>query len=147
MLDESAQGFLSAALRHVRDAEHLLAATVDRSVDQAYHLAGFGPECARKAAIPARTYDQAIGHGVGRSSELALDYVLSTNAAAHRYDLKDWLKSYPQLAAWNEISRYEATGTRQVSEVAAVVEQARKIVDQMTYALWADGLIPGAFSW
>ncbi len=147
MLEAKAQGMLSAALRHIRDAEHLLEAGPFQSVDQAYHLAGFAPECARKAAIPARTYDLAIGHGVGDASELALDYALSTNASAHRYDLKGWRAQYPQLARWKEIVRYEATGTRPVPSVAAVVNEARKVVDQMTYALWADGLIPGAFSW
>jgi hypothetical protein len=147
MLEEKAQGLLSAALRHVRDAERLLELAPYQSIDQAYHLAGFAPECARKAAIPARTYDLAIGHGVGHASELALDYALATNVSAHRYDLKDWRTRYPQLAAWKEIVRYEATGKRQASEVTALVKEAREIVDQMTYALWADGLIPGAFSW
>lgn len=36
---------ISAALRHVRDAEQLLTS----SPDQAWHLADFGPECIRKS--------------------------------------------------------------------------------------------------
>ena len=38
---------VSAALRHARDAEWL----AHRSPDQAYHLAGYAPECARKATV------------------------------------------------------------------------------------------------
>jgi hypothetical protein len=147
MLEEKAQGLLSAALRHVRDAEHLLEGSPFQSIDQAYHLAGFGPECARKATIPARTYDQAIGHGVGRTSERALDYALATNVSAHRYDLKEWRVRYPRLAAWSENARYDGTGKRQNADVAALVSETREVVDRITYALWADGLIPKAFSW
>jgi len=55
---------VSAALRHVDDAQALLAV----SPVQAFHLAGFGPECARKAALTVPgasqgTMDKAIGHG------------------------------------------------------------------------------------
>jgi hypothetical protein len=53
-LDKHAVDLLSAALRHVRDAEHL--ATPNHSgysPDQAHHLAGFGPECAQKATLQA----------------------------------------------------------------------------------------------
>lgn len=147
MLEVRAQGLLSAALRHIRDAEHLLEVSPSQSIDQSYHLAGFAPECARKAAIPARAYDQAIGHGVGDSSEVALDYVLATNSFSHRYDLKNWQVRYPHLAAWKEIVRYEVTGQRNAIDVAALVSEAREIVDRIVYALWADGMIPGGFSW
>jgi hypothetical protein len=147
-LEMKAQGFLSSALRHVRDAEHLLRAEGPlRSVDQAYYLAGYGPECARKAAIPARAYDQAIGHGVGTSSELALEFALSTNGTAHRYELTDWQRRYPALAQWRETARYDVGGTYQPPQVAELVSQARQVVDLLAYALWADGLVPETFPW
>ena len=65
---------LSAAIRHVRDAE-LLASTAgpNRSLDQAFHLAGFAPECARKATLPRSTFDKSIGHGTTAASELSLE--------------------------------------------------------------------------
>ncbi len=43
--------FVSAALRHTRDAEHLVAHGEHASRDQAWHLAGFAHECARKSLI------------------------------------------------------------------------------------------------
>ena len=36
---------LSAARRHITDAEHLLEPGLHQSQDQAWHLAGFAPEC------------------------------------------------------------------------------------------------------
>jgi hypothetical protein len=139
---------LSAALRHVRDAEHLSRTAEEHaSLDQSYHLAGFGPECARKAALGADTYARAIGHGVGPSSEAALRFALATDGAARRYDLEEWRTTYPALAGWSESARYEPTGRREAAEVAALVAEARRIVDAITYALWADGRIPQAFTW
>lgn len=55
MLADRALDLLSAALRHVRDAETLATSADDaRSLDQAFHLAGYGPECERDGADPER---------------------------------------------------------------------------------------------
>jgi hypothetical protein len=147
-LDPRAQGFLSAAQRHLRDAEHLLRAPVpDRSVDQAYYLAGYGPECVRKAAVPASTYDQAMGHGVGESSEVALAYALATNVSAHRYELTQWYQRYPALTKWNETARYRRSGTFSEDQARDLLQQASDVVDAVTYALWADDVVPESFRW
>jgi hypothetical protein len=61
----------SAALRHLRDAEHLADATTPHgSLDQAYHLAGFAPECGRKATIAADWMNKALGHDLGVVDEI-----------------------------------------------------------------------------
>ena len=146
-MDSAGQELLSAALRHVRDAEHLASAGTHESLDQAFHLAGFGPECARKAVLSARTYDRAIGHGVTRASEKALQFALAADPAAHRYDLADWATHNPALAGWTEQSRYRGTGTHSVTAVQPLLREARSIVDRITFALWADGRLPGGFSW
>src|SRR5215212_4601191 len=91
---------LSAAIRHLRDAEFLASvAAPDRSLDQAFHLAGFAPECARKAALPRSTFDKAIGHGTTDASELSLEWALAHDPRARRYriDLVKWAARYPAL--------------------------------------------------
>ncbi|MBX3270621.1 MAG: hypothetical protein KF729_10185 [Sandaracinaceae bacterium] len=141
-------GLLSAALRHVRDAEHLTDPSHPGvSLDQAYHLAGFGPECARKATLSSRIYDKAIGHGVGRASDVALDVALALDAHAHRYDLVDWRGRYPTLAAWTEQARYEGTGTYGAVAVEPLLEEAHQIVGRIAFALWADGRVREEFEW
>jgi len=148
LMDDRAHDLLSAALRHVRDAEHLAAAGVaTTSLDQAYHLAGFAPECARKATLPRSTYDQAIGHGVGESSEIALQVALAIDPRAQRYDLERWRNRFPGLADWNERARYDRTGTRLHPEVTNVIRESREIVDRIVLSLWMDGAIRQDFSW
>ena len=72
-LDKHAVDLLSAALRHVRDAEHLATPNHSgHSPDQAYHLAGFGPECARKATLYHRLFDKPLGHTLGVGATTAL---------------------------------------------------------------------------
>ena len=77
---------LSAALRHTRDARALLAS----SPDQAWHLAGFGPECARKAALSERWADHAMSHQLGAPAEGVLEMAIAMDAHAVRYRLEGW---------------------------------------------------------
>jgi hypothetical protein len=131
---------ISAALRHVRDAELLADSTrlsSDASPDQAYHLAGYAPECARKACLSARWADKAIGHGVS-TSERSLELVLSLDRHAHRYRLRGWATAHPDIAAWRPDVRYDATGTH-VGKTAGLVAAARHVVDTLVLALWTDG--------
>lgn len=146
-MEPRSHDLLSAALRHVRDAEHLVSVGPTTSVDQAYHLAGFAPECARKATLSKRTYDRAIGHGIGAASEVALQTAIAIDPGARRYDLEGWQARFPALANWSESARYERTGQRAASEVAVVVAEAREIVDRIVLTLWMDGAIPQDFSW
>ncbi|MEM9458219.1 MAG: hypothetical protein AAGF11_28850 [Myxococcota bacterium] len=136
---------VSAALRHVRDAEHLLVDGDHRSVDQAYHLAGFGPECARKACLGIRWADKALGHNSAEEdARLVLEVLLAVDAHAHRYRIGggQWGESpYPALGRWGPESRYVATGTHEPAEARALVAECREIVDRITTALWADGLL------
>lgn len=134
----------SAALRHVRDAVHLAAASTfqHRSLDQAYHLAGFGPECARKACLPFAWLDKVIGHRLSDLSEKAVDLACSLDPAAGRYQLSAWRARFPALAEWKEDARYERTGTFPEKRVDDVVREAREAVDAIIVQLWADGRFP-----
>jgi hypothetical protein len=140
-LSSPAMGLVSAALRHVRDAERLLQAGEAASPDQAFHLAGFGPECARKAALSARWFDQALGHDFGDIGERVLELAAALDPVAHRYAVADYPSRFPALAKWNVSCRYHRTGEH-AAEAAALVAEARKCVDEIVLALWMDGRWP-----
>jgi hypothetical protein len=132
---------ISAALRHVCDAEHLMDPGEHQSLDQSYHLAGFGPECARKACLHERWADKALGHRDAEvDAKLVLEVLLSVDGHAHRYRVEGW-ESYLELQQWDPSSRYEATGTHDEVTVRTLIEECRAIVDPITTALWADGLL------
>lgn len=139
---------ISAALRHVRDAAYLLDAShPGQSIDQAFHLAGFGPECARKALLGDRVFDKVLGHRFDAGVELVLDAALALDPQARRYSPRGWAARYPALPTWSEQSRYYATGTKTDASARPVVEQAARAVHDTVVALFADGRIPSGFSW
>lgn len=134
---------LSAASRHVADAEHLLSAGANQSEDQAWHLAGFGPECLRKACLEDRNLDRALGHELGPQGEALLDWGIALDPQAWRYDLANWSSRQPRLAEWRPDHRYERTGTRTGLPVNELVGAARDFLDRVRADLWADGRISG----
>ena len=147
-LAPEALDLLSAALRHMRDAEHLLAEGEHTSLDQAYHLAGLAPECARKATLPVRWLDKVLGHSVGPLAEEIVELMVAIDPLAARYALAAYTSDRSKLKVWSVDCRYERTGVRVEAEVAALCAEARKAVDAVVVALWADGRIPdGATPW
>lgn len=140
LLTEESQRLLSAALRHVRDAEHLAdSGHLHTSLDQAFHLAGYGPECARKAVLASRSFDKLLGHSLALAAEPILELALAFEPLARRYGLASWEARYPALVGWSEQSRYERTGTRSPEVARQLVAEARHCVDDLALALWADG--------
>lgn len=133
---------ISAALRHVRDAERLASPGPHTSPDQAYHLAGFGPECARKATLTGRWLDQAIGHGFGDGSDRILDMAAALDPRAARYNLAGFGAAYPALSGWDVGCRYEKTGARSSGDATVVCAEARAVVDSIVVSLWVDGHFP-----
>lgn len=148
-LERRAIDLLSAALRHVRDAESLLAPrSPGRSVDQAFHLAGYGPECARKATLGLRDFDKTIGHRFDERAEGVLDVLVALDPWALRYEPTRWGIRFPALAEWMETVRYRRTGATDEAKARALVGQAREAVDGVVAALWADGRFPdGEMPW
>ncbi|MBI4602123.1 MAG: hypothetical protein HY721_09200 [Planctomycetes bacterium] len=138
-LQQPALALVSAALRHVRDAETLADPSNPRaSLDQAYHLGGYGPECARKATLSIRWLDKAIGHLFG-SSEDPLALATALDLFALRYQPLAWAARFPPLAEWSEQVRYRRTGSFPRATVQTFLESARKAVDEVVLGLWADG--------
>lgn len=131
---------VSAALRHLRDAEHLGSVTAPHaSLDQAYHLAGFGPECARKAAIAAAWANKPLGHDLGERVEWVLDFALTLDPTASRYAIEAWQEAYPALARWSPECRYKATNTYDEGDVHELLRDAWNATAEVLAALWADG--------
>lgn len=127
-------------MRHLRDAEHLgNAAGANASPDQAYHLAGFGPECARKATIATSWINKPLGHDLGDRAEWVVRLALDLDPAMARYDVHGWETAYPALAKWSPDCRYEATRTYDQNDVDQLLRDAWGAVTELFAALWADG--------
>lgn len=142
-LSPDAAAFVSAALRHIGDAEYLLAAGSGHgSPDQAFHLAGFAPECIRKGILSLRWLDKAIGHGADASSADLLDFAVAIDPIAHRYDPLCQRGRADAFSAWKVDVRYERTGTRSHAAAEELCVEARAAVDAVVLALWADGRLP-----
>lgn len=164
-LSAQACDLVCVALRHIRDAEYL--ANLDgrhpphadgspayTSLDQAYHLAGFGPECIRKAVLSIRDFDKEIGHRfnepaaapVTTTNEDVIDVIIAMDPGAHRYYPVDapWASRYPALRAWTEEARYRRTGTyaNDPARVRALLVEAREAIDEVVLSLWLDGRLP-----
>lgn len=144
LLDSSIQRrsrLVSAALRHIRDAERLAEPGERRSLDQAFHLMGFGPECARNACLAEAWAEKAIGHGFSPAAEDNLELVLSLDAHAQRYLPASWRVRHPVLERWDVTCRYGATGSHEAALVGAAVQAARNVVDEIVLRLWTDGML------
>jgi hypothetical protein len=131
---------LSASLRHVRDSEALLDETARPSVDQAWHLIGFGPECVRKACLAEDWADKPLGHDLGDRAALLLDFAVALDPNAWRLGLVQG-SPVASLARWAPEVRYDRTGTANVDETRKAVAAAREFVDLAIVTLWSSGLL------
>lgn len=150
---------MSAALRHLQDAEHLASGCVctsaaqsgprptarqHQSLDQAEHLIGFAPECARKACLSLRWLDQVISHDLSTAADELLDFAISVDAYAARYPIRSWTAG-TELANWTPNIRYRPTARKaaDVTElerrVAGLQREATTAVDEVLICLYVDG--------
>lgn len=151
---------LSAALRHLRDATQLAAGCVcpadgladaqppaiaHQSLDQAEHLIGFAPECARKACLSERWLDKSLGHDLSTAADDLLDLALSLDPYAVRYPIRDWPTRFPKLACWTPNVRYKPT-TRDPQQVTlvrnrvdALLRESTTAVEGVLISLYVDG--------
>ena len=122
----SAEDFRSAAGRHLADAVGHLAAG---NFAQATHLAGFGPECARKAALPAR-WHKRLGHAMSGA-------VLDTLAALDTHGV--CMGPLPALGAWTPELRYRASRYFTKLETDALVHAAEVATRAALARAWIVG--------
>lgn len=127
----------SAALCHIDDAGSLVAS----SPMGAFYLAGYGPECARKAALTfamekeAAELDKAVGHGFDNDAETALAIVCALDPLAVRYTLRGWKGRAPILKDWKEHVRYGKSDAIGEQRARRMLEAARELVEEVTTAL------------
>lgn len=133
--------FASAALRHIRDAEHLLADGANASRDQAWHLAGFAHECARKACIRGSWVPKLLGHDFSGADERVVDIAVALDSRGGRLPVQRWTETFPAVVDWSPEHRYERTGSAGAAgrDIAALVAQGRNAVDSCILALFLDG--------
>jgi hypothetical protein len=127
---------VSAAVRHIRDAEALLAS----SPDQAWHLAGFGPECMRKAVLTLPWAGKALGHDLDGSEAVVLSLVLELDPHARRYQGTTRLGSHAILNRWDVKHRYDQTGTW-VQSAPELVATCSTEVQRLLASIVACGLL------
>lgn len=137
---------VSAGLRHVRDAENLAVDASHRSLDQAVHLIGFGPECIRKGCVDEQIADKAIGHNLLSAPDVVMEFLLAYDPEARRYDVGLGDGDLPLCKRyWRPDLRYERTGTAdatlRASGVGEMLREVRRFVDGRVHALWCDGAI------
>jgi hypothetical protein len=130
-------GFVHAARRHVRDARALLAT----SPLQSYHLAGFGPECARKALPGLDAYAKKLGHKVDVDIFLT-NLFTALDPFLHRYPVVGWSTRFPKYSQWQPEVRYQADTDPRTQDAAALVSEAEEAVCDVLFALYADGSAP-----
>lgn len=134
--------FASAALRHIRHAEQLLASATHGSRDQAWHLAGFAHECARKACVESGWVPKLVGHDFSTASDAVVDVAITLDPRAGRFPVRLWAARYPAISSWRPDHRYERTGTIDLKgerNLSAIVAQGRAAVDDCIVALILDG--------
>lgn len=136
MISPVQHAMASAALRHVRDARRLCEGAPP-SLDQAWHLAGFGPECARKAALSDASLHQRLGHDLD-DPELT-GWALALDAGAQR-----WAWTPAPTTAWRPSHRYDPTGTRGIDEVRPFVVECEGDTLEIVGRLWCGGIWTGA---
>ena len=132
----------SAALRHMRDAEHLIADETYASRDQVWHLAGFAHECARKACVQEGWLPKLLGHDFSSASDAVIEFAIALDPRASRLPVRQWASRYPAVAAWRPDHRYERTGTAEKDKnrnIEHLVKQGREAVDACIVALFLDG--------
>jgi len=140
-LSANQQALLSAALRHVSDARSLLPS----SPAQAAYLAGYGPECARKASLaPWKNEEEErrnrmIGHRFDAPAETALRWFCDLDPLASRYALRGWRHRYPVLGEWSESARYGRSDSVSRGKAERMVNAAERLTESTVALLWADG--------
>lgn len=142
-LSPTQNGLVSAALRHVTDAESLIAA----SPAQALYLAGYGPECARKAALARWNKpdedrrNKAIGHRFDKPAETALALFCDLDPLASRYTLRGWKATHSSLSEWKEDVRYGRSDSVTRGKAQQLLSSARELTVDVIAKLWVDGRV------
>jgi hypothetical protein len=125
--------FPSAATRHLRDADHLLAT----SPGNARYLAGYIAECALKAVIERSDpllHAPAFGHQLTKLEGDGFDLAIALAPRTARYRPRA-TTVHALRARWSETVRYDSTSDTKVAAATQVVELAREIYEACVIAM------------
>jgi hypothetical protein len=121
----------SAAARHLGDASAMVAAG---NWDQAEHLIGFAPECARKAALENH-WHKLLGHVLVVGT--VLDIVESLEPMGTCVRIPE--QALEELRSWKPECRYQVTGTATESLARRRVAAANLATTNALAAAWVVG--------
>lgn len=126
----STDDMASAAWRHLHAAKALIADWPD----EAWYIAGYGPECARKASLTDERLWRLMGHEAGDAA--LLGWLLSLDARAVQV---------PETATgWRPDVRYARTNTRTLAQAEAMVVDCWRDAGPILAGLWARGAWSGS---
>lgn len=121
----------SAAARHLGDASAMLRAG---NWDQAEHLVGFAPECARKAALDSH-WHRLLGHVLVVGPVLEALEALESMASCVRIPER----ALEALRSWKPECRYQATGIATEGSTRDRVAAADLATTNVLAAAWVVG--------
>ncbi len=121
----------SAAARHLADASAMVAVG---NWDQAQHLVGFAPECARKAALESR-WHKLLGHILVGGAVLNTIEALEPTALCVQIPER----ARNALGGWEPECRYQATGTATENQVRERVDAADLSTRNALAVAWVVG--------
>jgi hypothetical protein len=124
-------GLRSAAARHLADADGHFQ---NGNLEQAAHLAGFAPECARKAMLDHR-WHKRLGHRMD-GPVLELLASLEPRSVCETPLDRDGER---ELRAWTPEVRYAGSGTLRREAVAELVATAKRVAVHYLAQGWALG--------
>lgn len=125
---------IDAALRHLRGAR---AALASGDYEQAAHLVGFAPECARKAAIAEPDLWKKLGHDFSAHPFLNALSALRPEGLRLRVDRLD--SEFPVLRAWDPQIRYLKDGQISKYEAEDLERAAAEATARLVFAMTLEG--------
>lgn len=128
------EDMIDAGLRHLGTATRCLE---HADWEQVAHLAGFGPECLRKAAMLAPpAVNREFGHKLGMHEMLDALSALRPHGLRLRADRLQ--TTWPALEDWDPQARYAADGTVSADQAKELHTDAAAAVRGLLFAMVLD---------
>lgn len=134
-----AEDYVSAAVRHATDAEHLFGSG---RFDNAGYLAGYGVECSLKALVRlgGGPTPQKLGHELQNLHGVALDLATLLSPGIRRYHVEGDPCVDFAVRHWRPSLRYERSGMLTAEDARRVVDAARICVKRVVQTMILDGV-------
>ena len=132
------EDFISAAVRHFDDSEHLLN---ESRIDNAGYLAGYVVECSLKAVIMCGSgpHPRQYGHDLALLGREALDLALLLSPSLRCYRPETIDEITQGSRNWQPSWRYAATGDLTQQKAQEIIESGKKAFEQLIIPIVLDG--------